>query len=107
MSGPGSVEQRWALVSLSAITWREYGDGVVLYNDTTGHTHQLSPLASEVLLVLLDHPAGLDMAGLLREIDSSIDMPAGISLRKEVERVLDQLEELQVVEQATLGTPVF
>jgi len=90
-------EQQWQLLSPSAITWREWGDGLVLYNDATGHTHQLNPLSSEVMLALLRHPAGIATTTLMAEIVARVDTSEIADLSHEINRVLDQLLELRVL----------
>lgn len=89
-------QDRWLLLSPSAISWREWGDGVVLYNDATGHTHQLSPLGSEVMFALLRHPEGIRAPSLVDEISTRADASPFPSLPEEIERVLDELLKLKI-----------
>ena len=44
---------RWHTVSPEVLSWRELDDQLVVRNAQSGNTHLLSPLAGEVLRILL------------------------------------------------------
>jgi len=91
----------WRAVAPDALAWRRWDDDVVLYNDATGSTHQLGPLGGEVMLCLLRHPAGIDVAALARDMTASIEIPEELQLAAEIQRALDGLVELQLAERVS------
>jgi len=91
----------WRPVAPHALAWRRWDDDVVLYNDATGSTHQLGPLGGEVMLCLLRHPAGIDVAALARDMTASIEIPEDLQLAAEIQRALDGLVELQLAERVS------
>jgi len=91
----------WRPVAPHALAWRQWNDDVVLYNDATGSTHQLGPLGGEVMLCLLRHPAGLDVAALARDMSAIIELPDELQLAAEIQRALDDLVELQLVQRVS------
>jgi PqqD family protein of HPr-rel-A system len=88
----------WRPVAPHALAWRRWDDDVVLYNDATGSTHQLGPLGGEIMLCLLRHPAGIDVASLARDMTAIIELPDELQLAAEIQRALDDLVELQLAE---------
>lgn len=91
----------WRAVVPHALSWRRWNDDVVLYNDATGSTHQLGPLGGEVMLCLLRHPAGIDVAALARDMTAIIEIPDELHLAVELRRALDDLLELQLAERVS------
>ena len=91
----------WRAVAPHALAWRRWDDDVVLYNDATGSTHQLGPLGDEVMLCLLRHPAGIDVAALARDMTSILESPDELQLAAEIQRTLDDLAELQLAERVS------
>jgi PqqD family protein of HPr-rel-A system len=79
-----------------AISWHEWDDGLVVYNDATGDTHHLSALGSEVMLALLRHPFGIDTTSLVSELSEQFEAAEGLALSVEVKLTLDSLAELQL-----------
>lgn len=86
---------RWRAVAAQAIAWRQWDDEIVVYNDTTGSTHHLSPMGSAVLLALLRHPSGIAMTSLIRAITEDFDV-ANVPLEAEIERTLTDLANLEL-----------
>jgi PqqD family protein of HPr-rel-A system len=91
----------WRAVAPHALAWRRWDDDVVLYNDATGSTHQLGPLGGEVMLCLLRHPAGIDVAALGRDMTTILEIPDELQLAAEIQRTLDDLAELQLAERVS------
>jgi PqqD family protein of HPr-rel-A system len=91
----------WRAVAPHALAWRRWDDDVVLYNDATGSTHQLGPLGGEVMLCLLRHPAGIDVAALASDMTSILEIPDELQLAAEIQRTLDDLAELQLAERVS------
>jgi PqqD family protein of HPr-rel-A system len=88
-------------VAPHALAWRRWDDDVVLYNDATGSTHQLGQLGGEVMLCLLRHPAGIDVAALACDMTSILEIPDELQLAAEIQRTLDDLAELQLAERVS------
>ena len=86
----------WQPVRPEAISWREWDDEFVVYNDDSGSTHHLNVLGGEMLLALLHHPAGIDEAVLLAEVAQRFDAADNGVAEAEMRRVLDQFRELQI-----------
>jgi PqqD family protein of HPr-rel-A system len=87
---------RWRPAAPRAIVWRRWDDEIVVYNEATGNTHHLGPLGSDVLLMLLRHPAGIDMAALVREIAERVEFESGAQPADEVRRALLELADAQL-----------
>jgi PqqD family protein of HPr-rel-A system len=90
------VGVRWRLCAPEAITWREWPDGIVVYNDATGHTHHLSPLCGEVLLILLQAADGADASSLTDLIAARLDASGDARLSVEIQRVLEELGQIEI-----------
>ena len=86
----------WRPVAPHLIAWRQWDDDVVLYDEATSSTHQLGPLGGEVMLALLRNPAGIDLASLVRDMASRIEIADEPQLPAEVKRALDDLVELRL-----------
>jgi PqqD family protein of HPr-rel-A system len=92
----GRQDAPWHFLSPEHASWREWDDGLVIYTDTTGHTHHLSPIAAEVVLTLLRQPGAVPFDELCRQVDLRVEAPPDISLAAEVERVLAELQEWEL-----------
>ena len=91
----------WRAAAPDALAWRQWDDDVVLYNDATGSTHHLGPLGGEVMLCLLRHPGGIDVTALSRDMSAIIEIPDELHLVAEIQRALDDLALLQLVERVS------
>lgn len=91
----------WHALTPHALAWRRFDDDVVLYNDATGSTHQLGPLAGEVMISLLQNDSGLAFAALVSDLKSRVDVASGVDVAVEVQRALDDLAELQLASRTT------
>ena len=58
----------WQLIRPQAIAWRQWDDELVVYDDVTGSTHHLSSLGADVLLALVEHPAGITVTSLVAHV---------------------------------------
>jgi PqqD family protein of HPr-rel-A system len=81
--------------SVDSIVYREWDDELVVFNETTGHTHHIGPLGCAVLLALLARPRGLKTDEVLRALYGTPDeaepyIPA-------IERILHELIDLELV----------
>jgi len=86
----------WRAVSPAALTFRQWDDELVVYDDSTGSTHRLSAPAAQVLLLLLRHPSGIVNGDLVSAIASSIEIDADVSVASLLGQVLAQLAELRL-----------
>jgi PqqD family protein of HPr-rel-A system len=87
----------WRPLFPGTLAWREWDDELVVYNDATGNTHHLSPIASAVLLALAPHRDGIDTPALVRLVEDRSEPSEHARLPVEVGRTLDELERLQLV----------
>ena len=86
----------WHAVEPRAIAWRQWDDELVVYNDSTGSTHHLSALGGALMLALLRHASGIEMAALVRDIAARDDTVEEALLSSEIERALTELAELRL-----------
>ena len=86
----------WHAATPHALAWRRFDDEVVIYNDSTGSTHQLGALAGEVMLSLLQHPSGIAFNALVDNLLSRVDVAVDVDVAAEVQRALDDLSELHL-----------
>ena len=91
----------WHAATPHALAWRRFDDEVVIYNDATGSTHQLGLLAGEVMISLLQSDFGLPLAALVSDLMSRMYVSGNVDVAAEVQRTLDELEELQLASHAT------
>ena len=86
----------WHAVEPRAIAWRQWDDELVVYNDSTGSTHHLSPLGGALMLALLRQSSGIEMAALVRDIAGRNDTVEEALLSSEIESALTELAELRL-----------
>jgi PqqD family protein of HPr-rel-A system len=89
-----NLARSWRIAEPQALCWRKWADEIVVHNAATGSTHHLSAVCSDVLLTLLQHPAGIDMGALAHDISGRIEISDGPSLSTQIERALAELAEL-------------
>ena len=78
--------------------WRRLDDRLVVYDEATGDTHLLTEAAADVLLALLDRPAGLDAAELARVLAASASSNDGDDgAARQAGDVLERLAALGLV----------
>ena len=66
-------QPRWRAVPDYALSFREWGDEVVVFNQQTGTTHLLGNLASEVLHLLLGEQRGATVDALAVGLTDAAD----------------------------------
>ena len=79
----------WGVVRDPPCLWREWADGAVVYNEATGDTHRLNPLAAEMFHSLLAEPATLPQ--LTERVAHSIGIEIDEELARRVKAVVRQL----------------
>jgi PqqD family protein of HPr-rel-A system len=87
----------WRAVAPEAIAVREWDDELVVYNDSTGHTHHLAPFGGKVLLALLDNPAGLNLPELIESVAAAVQISEAKVLAPVVEEALEELARLDLI----------
>jgi PqqD family protein of HPr-rel-A system len=85
----------WRLVPGQSLNCREWDDEVVLFNDLSGATHLLSPVALSVLEMLGAAPAA--EAALCAALERQADADAAID-PAQLAALLHDLRGLQLVE---------
>jgi PqqD family protein of HPr-rel-A system len=82
-------------VDAKSLAYREWDAELVVFNESTGHTHHLGPLGRAVLVTLLARPAGsrIDdiMVILHREFSDAGSADCAI------ERTLEELTNLELI----------
>jgi PqqD family protein of HPr-rel-A system len=86
----------WKLVEPSELHWRHWDDQFVVYNAASGDTHVLQQPAGEILRLIERSPA--ESSRLTAELASLLDLPADEDLSLQVERLLQELSELNLIE---------
>ena len=89
-------ETRWQPLRPQAISWREWDDEFVVFNDDTGSTHHLNALGGEVMLALLRHPDGIGLDDLVQDLEPRFETTGDIELATEIEHTLAQLATLEI-----------
>lgn len=85
----------WRVRDPSALRWRRWEDGFVLFHAPSGDTHLLEHVAGEAILLLTRGP--MDVAGLVRDLRA--DDPVG-DVARGIGEVLEKLHDLGVVDRA-------
>ena len=94
-------QAQWRAATPQALAWRRFDDEIVIYNDATGSTHQLGPLAGEVMISLLQNSSGLAFPALVDDLTSRIEVVGSVDVAAEIQRALDELSELQLASRTT------
>ncbi|HKZ08189.1 MAG TPA: HPr-rel-A system PqqD family peptide chaperone [Methylomirabilota bacterium] len=85
--GGSSAEPRWELSEGSRLHWKHWDDEYVVFDEGSGDTHLLDPLAAEVLKALEEQPA--DVPALLARLGFVDDREIEAHLRATLERFRD------------------
>jgi PqqD family protein of HPr-rel-A system len=83
----------WRTANLLTKSWP---DGVVVYNQDSGNTHLLTPIAGQVLKLLADAPA--DAPTVARRLAGQIDLDSDLELDYNVASLLNHLDSLGLIE---------
>jgi len=87
---------RWQLIRAEQVRVREWDDGGVIYDATSGNTHLIDPFGLELLDLLRQHPWTLD--DLVAELGNAMpeDLPA-TDVPRVLQAKLEQLARLDLV----------
>jgi PqqD family protein of HPr-rel-A system len=89
----------WRVVALDQLAWRSWEHETVIYNDLSGDTHLLEPLATFVFEVLSEAPAS--MAQLeMRAAEAVLFDVANDVIARRVQDVFSRLQRLSLIEPA-------
>jgi len=90
----------WRVVREPPLLWRAWEGEIVLYNDASGDTHHLDPLAAEIFEILLERPAGVEelaeLAAQALGVEITTDMRdtvAGIVTRFQGHGLIEPVQE--------------
>lgn len=86
------VHRRWRAVE---IHWKEWDDGILVYNASSGSTHVLNPISAKILKALAKYPANIIEA--LERITQDIG-PSDGEVLASIEKFVANLEELGLIE---------
>lgn len=89
--------QRWATQSL---IWQEWNSEPVIYNVASGNTHLITLAAAKVLRQLEREPSTTSQIAERIALESDIDT-GDPELREHVERLINDLDELGLVQRVT------
>lgn len=78
------------------MSWRAWRGEVVVYNDVTGNTHHLGPLASEIFETLLARPA--TRVELVERIGQELKLEITTELHNAVTAAVEQFRDFGLVE---------
>jgi PqqD family protein of HPr-rel-A system len=87
-----ATDVKWRTVTEFGLLQRSWGDEGILYHTGSGDTHQLNPLATEVLQALQRTPT--TVKDLIGQLATRFD----ISRENELEDVLAKLERHGIIE---------
>ena len=85
----------WRVASPAALSWRSWAGEIVVYDDGSGDTHYLEPLAAEVFERLLDAPADLDE--LAARVAQSLAVDRDDELAQAIGAVVDKFRACGLV----------
>lgn len=89
---------KWRLVPADSLCWREWDGEIIVFNDLTGNTHLLNPLAGLVLTRFVESRAMFSAADLTESIGQSEAVEQDVALIEAIGEVLDDLERLGIAE---------
>jgi PqqD family protein of HPr-rel-A system len=95
----GGREKHWRLVALDQLAWRTWDHETVVYNDLSGDTHQLEPLATYVFEVLSEGPASLAELET-RAAEAVMFVVPGDVIARRIQDVFSRLQRFSLIEPA-------
>jgi PqqD family protein of HPr-rel-A system len=90
------MKQAWRKAPRSVLRWRQLDGSVVIYDEASGDTHALDPLAAEVLLSLQDQPAV--PADLTERVAEAFDVSVDDAFRDGIADALERLSSSRLIE---------
>jgi PqqD family protein of HPr-rel-A system len=93
-----AIGQVWQLVQRPALLWCAWEGEIVVYNDASGDTHRLDPLAAEAFEALLEGPA--DLPALAERVARSLGVEGALEMGSALAVVLGRFHRLGLTEPA-------
>ena len=93
-----SSEANWRLAEGCRLHWKVWDDEFAIFDEGSGDTHLLDPLAAEVLKVLEESPG--EISGLARRIVARLDLAPDSDLTERVRELVERFVALGLVEPA-------
>jgi PqqD family protein of HPr-rel-A system len=90
------MDAAWRGLETDDLLWSSWGDEFIVYRVASGDTHQLSPLAVDVLQVLQQAPASIKQ--LTEHIAAVLQVPCDHALMVYVEDILATLKRSGLIE---------
>jgi len=81
------------------LIFKNWNDGVVVFNVRSGNTHLLNPVTVQILKILTEQPR--DVAQIAERLATENDTSVDDELLAELEKALLQLDELGLIEPAS------
>jgi len=81
---------------LSTFSWRRWGDEWVIFDQASGDTHQLEPIAAVMVMCFETGPR--DLPALTAEVAAELELPADGRLSNKLAEIVDQLIHLGLIE---------
>jgi PqqD family protein of HPr-rel-A system len=89
---------RWHAPSAELLALRELDGELVVYNDASGSTHLLEPLAGEVLRTLVEAGSGMNIADLVTKLRGGAADEDISEWSAAIEAVLSEFQRLGLAE---------
>ena len=91
--------ENWRIVALDQLAWRTWEHETVIYNDLSGDTHLLEPLATFVFGVLSEAPSSMAQLETRAAEAVKFDVPGDVIARR-IQDVVSRLQRLSLIEPA-------
>jgi len=86
---------QWRVISETALGFRCWDDEFVVYNELSGDTHLLGPMAAQILLTL--QQASSDVMTLAATLSGMFPAEKDGQLALQIEQVLADLDRLELI----------
>lgn len=90
------MDRVWQLVRQPELLWRAWEGEIVVYNDASGDTHHLDPLAAEAFEAFLEAP--IDTAGLTSRIAESLGVEKTTELGDALTKIVERFHSFGLIE---------
>jgi PqqD family protein of HPr-rel-A system len=86
---------RWALNGEGRFHLRHWGDDTVIYDETTGATHLMSPVGAEIFEMLAQQP--LSTEAIVRQLAEAVGGGAHETFSSNIQETLDKLDMIELI----------
>jgi PqqD family protein of HPr-rel-A system len=91
-------EARWELAQGSQLHWKSWDDEFVVFDEGSGDTHLLDPLAAEVLKTLEEAPG--DVPSLIARVASRLGIERAPEIERHIRATIQRFHEAGLAEPA-------